>query len=75
MMRNNSVTQTNTTTLTGRSYSTGLTNLAIMTRGTAYSPRRQGFVTIGVGTGTGLTSTEAGNLYTLISAFNSTIGR
>lgn len=75
MTRNNSVTLTNTTTLSNRSYSSGLDPLNLFTRGTAYSSRRQAFVTIGVGTGTGLSTTEASDLYTLITAFNTTIGR
>jgi len=75
LMRNNSVFQTNTVTLSNRSYNGGLTDLALLTRGTAYSPRRQSFVTIGVGTGTGLTTAQANDLYALITAFNTTIGR
>jgi hypothetical protein len=75
MTRNNSVTLTNTTTLSNRSYGSGLDPLNLFTRGTAYSSRRQAFVTIGAGTGTGLTTGEASDLYTLITAFNTTIGR
>jgi len=73
--RNGSSYGTNTVTLTGRSYSSGFGPFTILNGGGAYSPRRIGFCTVGAGTGTGLTSTDATNLYNMVNSFNTTAGR
>jgi hypothetical protein len=77
LYRNGSTYATTSTSNGSRSYSSGLTTVRILTRNSSSetSPRRQGFHTIGAGSGKGLTSTQASNLYTLISDFNTTAGR
>lgn len=77
LYRNGSTYATTSTSSGTRSYSSGLTTVRILSRneGGDTSPRRQGFHTIGAGSGKGLTSTEATNLYNLITAFNTTAGR
>lgn len=76
LYKNASSFGSNTNTLTGRSYSSGLGNYGILARtNNSISPRRAGFVTIGLGSGTGLDSTDQSNLYTLVTTFNTAIGR
>jgi hypothetical protein len=77
LYRNNSVWASTTTSSGTRSYSSFTSNLYILSRGGSgdNSPRRQGFHTVGAGSGKSLTSTQAGNLYDLITAFNTTAGR
>ena len=77
LYRNGSTYATTSTSNGSRSYSSGLGTARILSRNGAneVSPRRQGFHTIGAGSGKGLTSTQATNLYNLITAFNTTAGR
>ena len=77
LYRNNSVYASTSITSGTRSYVTGLSTCKILSRGGAgdVSPRKQGFHTIGAGTGKGLSSAQATDLYTLITAFNTTAGR
>lgn len=77
LYKNGSVHGSQTNTLTGRSYVTGLSTVRVLSRNTAgeTSPRKQGFVTIGAGANKGLDATQAGNLNTLITNFQTTAGR
>jgi hypothetical protein len=77
LYRNGSSYGSSTSSTGTRSYSTGINNVLILSRGGSgdNSPRRQGFHTVGAGSGKGLTSTQASNLNTLITNFNTTAGR
>jgi hypothetical protein len=77
MYRNNSTYASTTSSSGTRSYSSFTSKLFILSRGGSgdNSPRRQGFHTVGAGSGKSLTSTQASNLYTLITNLNTTAGR